>query len=191
MAHGWLGGSWQLRRLSRHLQAAGFAARTISYPTAVAPFAAALDAARRAAQAGDGPLHLVGYSYGGLVMRALAAESPPELVSLLLIGTPNNGSPLADLAWQVAPTPVLGRLRTAAPALPAVPKGVRVGCIAGSRADIFGWLIDEPNDGRVAVSSALSVPYADARVLPVDHTALLWSPQVAELVIRFLRQGHF
>jgi pimeloyl-ACP methyl ester carboxylesterase len=192
LAHGWLAGPWQLRSLSRHLRSAGFAVSIAGYPTAIAPFAAALDSARRAILAsGAGPLHLVGYSYGGLVMRALAAEGPAELASLLLIGVPNAGSMLADLAGYVTPTPVLRRLSTTAPPLPPVSANVRIGCIAGNRTDPIGWLMREPNDGRVSVSSALSMPHADARILPIAHAALPSSPLIAKLSVQFLRSGHF
>jgi pimeloyl-ACP methyl ester carboxylesterase len=191
VAHGWLAGPWQMRRLLEHLSAAGFDAVAIGYPTALAQFSIAVERARIAARAAEpAPLHLIGYSYGGLVMRALAAEAPPGLVSLLLIATPNGGSRLADLACRVAPTPVLRRLKTDA-RLPLPPAGVRVGCIAGSRSDTIGRVLDGPNDGKVTVASALAVPHDDARVLPIRHAALPGAPEVARLAVDFLRRGHF
>ena len=64
--------------LARRVTEAGFHVTLLSYPTMFAPFERAVDLARRAAgQTADAPLHLVGFSMGGLVMRALAAESPP------------------------------------------------------------------------------------------------------------------
>src|SRR6202012_9191 len=129
---------------------------------------------------GGVPLHLVGFSLGGLVMRALAAEKPPGLVSLLLIGTPNAGSPIADLAVRFAPTPALRRLMTTAPALPEI-EGIPVGCIAGARRGPLGLLFGEPHDGRVAVSSALGVPHRDARIVPISHTAMPYARQTADL----------
>jgi pimeloyl-ACP methyl ester carboxylesterase len=190
VAHGWLGRSGQLRGLVRHLRAAEFDAVALSFPTAVAPFERAVEIARLAAGHADSPLHLVGYSMGGLVMRALAAEKPPGLASLLLIGTPNAGSRLADLMCAFAPTPVLRRLSTAAPAMAPV-TGIPVGCIAGSRNGPFGILIGEENDGRVAISSALAVAHHASSILPVGHRGLISSPETARLTLRFLEQGHF
>ena len=192
IAHGWLGHAIQFRGLARRVTEAGFDATVLSYPTLFAPFELAVDRARRAAADGGAgaPLHLVGFSMGGLVMRALAAENPPGLASLLLIGTPNSGSPVADLAVRFAPTPALRRLMTTAPALPEI-EGIPVGCIAGARGGPMGVLFGEPHDGRVAVSSALAVPHRDARIVAMHHTAMPYARQTADLTVRFLRDGHF
>jgi pimeloyl-ACP methyl ester carboxylesterase len=191
IAHGWLGHAGQFRPLARHLTEAGFDTAVLSYPTMFGSFDRAVELARRAAAcAPQAPLHLVGFSLGGLVMRALAAERPAGLASLLLIGTPNAGSPIADLVGRVAPTPALCRLSTAAPALPVV-SGIPIGCIAGSRRSPMGVLFSEENDGRVAVSSALGISHHDARIIPVGHRALPFSRETANLTARFLRDGHF
>jgi pimeloyl-ACP methyl ester carboxylesterase len=191
IAHGWLGHAVQFRGLARRVTEAGFDATVLSYPTMIAPFELAVDRARRAAGGAPGvPLHLVGFSMGGLVMRALAAEKPPGLASLLLIGTPNAGSPIADLAVRFVPTPALRRLMTSAPALPQV-EGIPVGCIAGARRGPLGPLFGEPHDGRVAVSSAFAVPHRDSRIVALHHTAMPYARQTADLTVRFLRDGHF
>jgi alpha-beta hydrolase superfamily lysophospholipase len=191
IAHGWLGHRVQFRWLARRVTDAGFDVTVLSYPTMFAPFELAVDRARRAVSSVAGaPLHLVGFSMGGLVMRALTAEKPAGLASLLLIGTPNAGSPMADLAGRLAPTPALRRLATTAPALPE-PAGIPVGCIVGSRRGPLGFVFGEENDGRVSVSSALSVAYHDARIIPVSHTAMPYARQTADLTVRFLQDGHF
>lgn len=191
IAHGWLGHAVQFRRLARRVTEAGFDATVLSYPTLFAPFELAVDRARRAAEgASRVPLHLVGFSMGGLVMRALAAEKPPGLASLVLIATPNAGSPIADLAVRFAPTPALRRLMTTAPSLPEI-EGVPVGCIAGARRGPMGFLFGEAHDGRVAVSSALVIPHRDARIVAVSHTAMPYARQTADLTVRFLRHWHF
>jgi pimeloyl-ACP methyl ester carboxylesterase len=191
IAHGWLGHAIQFRRLARRVTEAGFDVTVLSYPTMFAPFELAVERARRAAGSVAGvPLHLVGFSMGGLVMRALAAENPPGLASLLLIGTPNAGSPMADFAGRIAPTPALRRLMTTAPRLPE-PAGIPVGCIVGSGRGPLRFLFGEENDGRVSVSSALSVVHHDARVVPLSHTAMPYARQTADLTVRFLRDGHF
>lgn len=104
IAHGWLGHAGQFRALARRLAEAGFDTAILSYPTMFGSFERAIELARRALDSrSQAPLHLVGFSLGGLVMRALAAEHPPGLTSLLLIGTPNAGSPIADFVSRLAP----------------------------------------------------------------------------------------
>ena len=191
IAHGWLGHPGQFGPLGRHLARAGFDVAILSYPTMFGSFERAVELARRmAVSEPSAPLHLVGFSLGGLVMRALAAERPAGLASLLLIGTPNAGSPIADLVGRFAPTPALRRLSTTAPALPVV-EGIPVGCIAGSRRGAVGLLFGGENDGRVAVSSALAIPHHDARTIAVGHRALPFSAETASLAAGFLRNGHF
>jgi hypothetical protein len=124
-------------------------------------------------------------------MRALAAESPPGLRSLLLIATPNAGSPLADIGRRFMPTPALRRLSTDAPRIGPVPPHVRVGCIAATRSDLLGCLIKGENDGRVPVASALAIPHDAACRIHQRHDALPSAPETAELALRFLRDGGF
>jgi triacylglycerol lipase len=191
IAHGWLGHAGQFRRLADRLIEAGFDTVILSYPTMFGSFERAVERARQvAALPSSAPLHLIGFSLGGLVMRALAAERPTGLASLLLIGTPNAGSPIADMVGRFAPTPALRRLSTSAPALPIV-TGIPVGCIVGARRGPMSLLFGEENDGRVAVSSALAIPHNDARTIPVGHRALPFSIEMANLAVAFLRDGHF
>ncbi|MFF4868335.1 alpha/beta fold hydrolase [Streptomyces sp. NPDC090109] len=49
--------------------------------------ALALDAVAQAAALGDGPVHLVGHSFGGLVARAAAAVAPDAFRSLTLLSS--------------------------------------------------------------------------------------------------------
>jgi len=187
IAHGWGGWAGQMRRIAE----AGFRTTLLSYPTAFASFDRGVDLARRVVDASDtAPLHFVGYSLGGLVLRALAAESPPGLESLLLIGVPNAGSPLADIVTRIVPTPMLRRLRTSEPSLPNL-GNIRIGCIAGSRKGPLGLILDGDNDGRVPVTSALGIGYHDARVIREGHRALMSSRETARLAVSFLTMGSF
>lgn len=50
-----------------------------------------------ATNAGEGRIHLLGYSMGGLVIRALLKDyRPANLGRVIMVGTPNNGSEVAD-----------------------------------------------------------------------------------------------
>jgi hypothetical protein len=69
-----------------------------------------------------------------------------------------------------------------------------LGVIAGDRAFGMGRLIGplpKPNDGTVTVAETRLPGATDHIVLPVTHLSMLWSGDVAEQVIAFLRDGHF
>jgi hypothetical protein len=50
---------------------------------------------------------------------------------------------------------------------------------------------DEPNDGAVAVSETRLPGAKQHLILPVTHTGMLLSPQVAQEAGQFLATGHF
>lgn len=140
---------------------------------------------------------------GGLVIRALLNPNrPANLGSVVMLGTPNGGSELADMlaASQISRL-VLGN---AAPALVTsrTPKVIRqlgtidypVGVIAGDRPSIEGpfasWL-PRPHDGKVSVAATHVEGEADHLVMPVTHMLLPYHQGVNRQVLRFLQDGRF
>lgn len=88
-------------KLERALRAAGFATLNIDYPSRSKPIAALAEdihpAITRFAER-DAPLHFVAHSMGGLVARAyIAKHRPARLGRVVMLGTPNSGSEVADL----------------------------------------------------------------------------------------------
>ncbi len=113
----------------------------------------------------QGPIHFVGHSMGGLVIRALLnAWRPRDLGHVVMLGTPNAGSEVADFVDGLpALRPILGK---AAPALVTRrDKAVEtllgrvdysLGIVAGDwRMPVaaLSRLIPGPNDGKVSVAS--------------------------------------
>ena len=97
MAHGWLGLPHELAALGAALDAAGFEVEHVRHYSLFGRFEEAIDAVLAKIQADTSrPVHLIGFSYGGLIMRRAAEASPVEICSLLLIAVPNVGSPFAD-----------------------------------------------------------------------------------------------
>ncbi len=90
------------------------------HTVSVAPRANARDLLRQVAEAGTGPLvvDVVAHSRGGLVARELAERSrdtPLTVRSLILAGTPNEGTPLADARGMIAGLNRFGNLLALAP----------------------------------------------------------------------------
>ena len=148
-------------------------------------------------------VHFVGHSFGGLLVRDyLGRHQPKNLGHVVLIGTPNKGSELADddlgiaaqetlLEWAGPSAQVLHTGPDGYPAsLPA--PDYPVGVIAGIRGTRMSdkWL-PTPNDGVVSVASARLDGMTDFIAVEVTHWDMRSNPVVAELVIDFLRHGRF
>jgi len=186
--------------LARRLRRAGFRVHTFSYPSV------RQDLRTNAARLHDflagvpGPIvHLVGFSLGGLVIRALFHFQPQQRPGrIVLLGSPQSGSRAAQsLARRHLGRALLGR--AVAELIAGTPQrwswpARETGVIAGSRSVGLGRLVTRlavPNDGSVAVEETV-VPGAHVRlVLPVAHFAMLIAPIVARQVAAFLRSGRF
>ena len=189
---------WRLERLGHHVCNVGYDTRVRDIRDAVASVRRSIEACGRGP---EGRLHFVTHSLGGLVLRALLADSPPpRLGRAVMLAPPNQGSEIADrlraLGWL---EPVLGPLapqlgtgphdlprRLPAPDLP-------FGVIAGD-----AWInpagplwLPAPHDGTVSVESTRLRGMRDHIVLPHSHTFIVAAASVADQVDRFLRDGAF
>lgn len=204
--------SLPLRRyLARDLDAA---THTFPYMATLEPIGTvAARLARRLTRLANGDaqaiVHLVGHSFGGLiVLHALEQGSrthgsrpgsgapPPGRV--VLLGSPVAGS---GAAVALAGRPVIGRALGRSGAALAAPglgdvrsNGHEIGIVAGDRAAGLGRFFagfNEPNDGTIAVRETELAGAVDRIVLPVSHTGMLLSPRVARETAHFLRHGRF
>jgi pimeloyl-ACP methyl ester carboxylesterase len=203
LLHGIARTSASLMCLERALQAAGFATLNIDYASRTRPIADLADDIHPDI-AGfadrDAPLHFVAHSMGGLLTRAyIAKHRPDRLGGVVMLGTPNGGSEIADLLsgsrlYRAFYGPAGLELTTARRpnALPAV--NYPVGVIAGNRfidpvAGLF--VLPKPNDGRVSVASAMLAGMADHIVVKASHTGLPRNGVAIEQTIAFLHEGRF
>jgi len=186
--------------LRRLLEPRGFRVATFGY----ASIRQGLDAnaamlAEFVARVPGDTVHLLGHSLGCVVIRALlercALDRPGRIVCL---GPPFRGSVTAE---RVARLPggshVLGRSMRdliARGGFTTAPPGREIGIIAGRMSLGMGRLLGSfagPNDGMVTVAETRLDGAADHIVLPVAHTSLLWSREVARQSEHFLRTGQF
>ena len=203
LLHGIARTSASLKTLERALLATGFATLNIDYASRHKPIAALADDIHPVI-AGfaerDAPLHFVAHSMGGLVARAYIAKyRPARLAGVVMLGTPNGGSEVADLLrgsrlFRAFYGPAGLELTTSVRpnALPGV--DYPVGVIAGNRfidpvAGLF--VLPKPNDGRVSVQSAMLAGMADHVVVNTSHTGLPRHAVAIEQTLAFLRDGRF
>jgi hypothetical protein len=118
----------------------------------------------------------------------------------VLIATPNQGSPLADLCDEVArsfavsPPQGVACLRTISEEIgpPRNQPAPEFGVIAGNRRHLLlGWFLDQENDGRVPVASTPCPGMTDFVVLPYHHKEIHHQFATANLVRNFLGSGRF
>jgi len=207
LLHGFAGAAILNRPLARMLRRAGYRAVELGYDSwgrslrqirdGLAPRLAQLDSLRPDA------LHIVAHSMGGLVARSLIhAERPKTLGRVVMLGTPNGGSEIADfLDRQAMLRPLLGR---AGPALvthrPADIETLLgeidypVGVIAGNRPILpiaAARLVPVPSDGKVSVASTRLSQAADHIVLPLPHGMLPYHASAHRQIRHFLARGRF
>lgn len=200
LVHGlWFGG-WLLTLLKSRLRRQGFAVHVVDYATVRGDLrtAAAQVHAVVSALAAQAPVHLVGYSLGGIVIRAyLHFYNDAPAGRTVTLGSPHHGSHAAQsLARLRLGRWLLGRcmaeLLERGPArwpLPARDVGVIAGTVSAGLGRLIAGL-PRPNDGTVAVSET-ELPGRELLLLPASHLTLVLSARVAHQTAFFLRSGRF
>ncbi len=195
-----------MRKLEKALQHHGFATLNLDYASRKKPLdvlAADIDGPiRRFAAQTRGPLHFVGHSMGGLLTRVYIAKHRPErLGRVVMLGTPNAGSEIADHLHKVglyrfyygpAGQQLTTKLDRTLTSLPA--PDYAIGVIAGNRsiapiASLFG--VPKPNDTMVSVESSRLDGMTDHVIVKTSHGGLPHHAKAIEQTIAFLREGRF
>jgi pimeloyl-ACP methyl ester carboxylesterase len=151
------------------------------------------------------PVHLLGHSLGGLVIYRMfetglleADRFSGDFCRVVFLGTPARGSQSARALWERGAARRLLGAAGAQDLVQGVPRHWRfpaqLGIIAGNSGYGLGRLLtrlDGPNDGTVLVAETCLEGATDCCVLPVTHTGMCFSPQVARQVAAFFERGHF
>ena len=198
LLHGiWMRGI-TLLPLARRLRQSGCTVETIDYASVfrgIEPSVAKLRERMRSYDGGN--VHLVGHSLGALVaLEATRGLRDLPNGRIVCIGPPLRGSAVAR-ALTAFPG---GRLLLGHSADPLVTgidpwKGSRgVGVIAGRLPFGLGITLGPlvaPHDGTVSVEETQLPGISDHRTVDASHTGLLFSSEVADLTMAFLRDGRF
>ena len=206
LLHGMSRTSRSFRKMQAALEAAGFATLNQDYASRRKALEALADDIHPAvvgfANGIDGSVHFVCHSMGGLLARVyLARYRPQRLGRVVMLGTPNGGSEIADrlkdfTAYRAFFGPAgqqLGTLRDAAidAILPSV--DYSVGIIAGNRSiyPISSFVLPKPHDGRVSVENTGIDGMADHIVVGTSHPWLVRNREAIAQTIAFLSDGRF
>jgi pimeloyl-ACP methyl ester carboxylesterase len=202
LVHGlWMSG-FELSILKRRIEAQSeLKAMSFSYPSLKGSMAdhvrGLIDFAQR--QQVD-ELHFVGHSLGSLViLRALQITDDLAPGRAVLLGPPCQGSRAAQGVARMLP--FSRTLLGAAIHEECIACGPRewsgrrdVGIIAGSMGLGLGRLfanLTAAHDGTVTVEETMLPGSKDHVVLNTSHTSMLFSPEVAQQAVAFLRNGSF
>jgi pimeloyl-ACP methyl ester carboxylesterase len=144
-------------------------------------------------------VHFVGHSLGGVVAAHMLQTRPPLRAGrIVCLGSPlrgtHSGKRLTRFRWGASLTGrSIGDL-LARGGLAPWSGTADLGVIAGDLPLGFGLLLGalpRPHDGVVTVAETRLAGATDHVVLPVSHTALLFSRAVAAQAAHFLRHGRF
>jgi triacylglycerol esterase/lipase EstA (alpha/beta hydrolase family) len=195
-----------MRKMQAAIEAAGFATLNRGYASrskALEMLAEDIHPAiERFAGGIDGSVHFVCHSMGGLLTRVyLARHRPQRLGRVVMLGTPNGGSEIADRLKNFAPYRLffgpagqqLGTQRDAAVTAILPPVDYPAGIIAGDRSiyPLASARMPKPNDGRVSVENTKLAGMTDHVVVHSSHPLLMRNDCVIAETIAFLREGKF
>lgn len=199
LVHGiWMTGA-VFALLGRRLRGCGFEPVPFTYPSLRLTLEdAAYRLARFVRGRGQGPVHFVGHSLGGLVvLELLARESTLPAGRAVLLGVPSVGCQAAEQLSRSRSGRMLigtGLPQWRAERGVAAVQRFEVGAIAGTLRFGIASLVVRlplPNDGAVTVEETRLRGLRDHIVLPVTHSGMVLSARVARQVCAFLSHGSF
>ena len=206
LLHGISRTALSFRKMQLALERAGFATFNLDYESRRKPLEGLAEdihpAIQRFADRTEGSLHFVCHSMGGLLARVYIARHRPErLGRVVMLGTPNSGSEIADRlkhfgAYRAFFGPAgqqLGTKRDDAINALFPPLDYPVGIIAGNRSidPLAGKMLPKPHDGRVSVKNTAIDGMADHIVVDASHPWLVRNSVAVAQTIAFLQDGMF
>jgi hypothetical protein len=187
--------------MARMLARNGYSTLNLPYPSTRLPIPDLVDFIKRevAKISNDQPVNFVTHSLGGILARALMADSLPWTPGrIVMLAPPHGGSEIVD--W-TRKHPAIGRFLGPAGrslgsddfprTLPELPENAQVAVIMGKRRSIpiFKHLLEEANDGIVSVARGNIRGLKGFTVIDADHTFIQIHPEALRLTLAFLKTG--
>lgn len=186
--------------LSHWLKQAGFTTTEFSYRTIQANLDDNAEKLHQHFESIDADvIHGVGHSLGGVLLQHMYAKyAMAKQGRVVALGSPFLGSAVARfLSQNPMASAMLGK-SIADVNEKEEPKwnsqhelGIIAGDIPIGLGTVLGTVLEKPNDGTVSVSETKLPGYKEHTIVPVAHTALIFSPQTKEKVVSFLKDGKF
>jgi triacylglycerol lipase len=205
--HGMARSSASMETMAEAIDAAGFTAININYPSReypieeLAPMAVNKGLSLCEAVGATEQVHFVAHSLGGILVRQYLKDNEIEnLGRVVMLGPPNQGSKAVDelgnvpgFDWINGPA---GRQLGKGPESVPLQLGAadfELGVIAGNRTidPITSAVLDDPDDGKVSVEDTKLEGMDDFIVVEHSHAFMMRLQEPIELTIRFIKTGRF
>lgn len=205
LLHGLARTERSMRPLEKSLSCQGFRVVNIGYPSRKFPIEELAGQVKEKLNflgVWDAPkVHFVTHSMGGIIVRAMFAESHPKsLGRVVMLCPPNKGSEVVDhlkdnplfISLNGQAGRQLGTDPESAPNRLG-PVDYEVGVLAGALSvnPLFSMWLEGEDDGKVSVERAKVEGMSDFMILPYNHTFFMNKAKVKARVTSFLRTGRF
>ena len=205
LLHGIMKSSKKMKGLAEFLRKNQFDVCNISYPSTKFPLEELVDIIHdeisQASALSYNNISFVGFSMGGLLTRAyLNKYKPDNLGNVVFIGTPNNGSEVADFfknykLYKMLCGPAGQQLVTDQEefkkilGMPDYDFGVVAGNFTVNL--LLSRIINKPNDGKVSVESTKLQGMSDHIVLRTSHPFMIRNKKIWQYALNFLNHTKF
>lgn len=155
-------------------------------------------------------IHFIGHSLGGIIAKSICnsyrLKESVKIGNLVTLGTPHNGTLLADRVLRKFPflgllSPVAKQLRTKSYAETVQTPNINIGVIVGMSNNHLAnpiiyagsaFLKDiESHDGVVELESNLHKGIKHLTFIDVNHVEMLWSTPLFKKSLDFIKEGKF
>ncbi len=206
LLHG-LNRSWRaMEPMAEALREGGFATANVDYSSRAGTIAElvplSVDSGLQSCrQRGATRIHFVTHSIGGILLRYAYDHDPiPDLGRVVMLGPPNQGSEVVDIArnWPTARLfggPAGLQLGTGEDSVPAQlgPVEFDLGVIAGTGTTnpLFSAMLPDADDGKVSVARTRVAGMDDFLIVKKSHFFMMSNREVIDNTMAFLRTGAF